>query len=67
MADPVDLSDRIAALAAKPASVETNGLKATEQKLSDVILADLYLQRKAAAANKLGGVRFSKIVAPGPT
>lgn len=56
-----DLSDRIEEVARQDASVDTDGLKTVGPNLKDVIAADEYLQRKAAAQTG-GGLRFARFV-----
>lgn len=60
------LDTTVADLAANPLKVETDGLLVMEHPIPDVITADKYLQAKNAAVNKGRGLRFTKLIPPGP-
>jgi hypothetical protein len=61
-----DLSETIAQNAAKPASAEADGVKATQHSLPDQIAADKYLAGKEAISRNPGkAFTRVKIVPPG--
>jgi hypothetical protein len=65
MPDATDLTDTIAATAAQPAMVETDGLKVQAVSIDELIAADRYLKAQVAGVNKQRGLRFTKLVPPG--
>ncbi len=64
MAD--DLTPQIASDAATPASFSEEGRTDSKRSLTELIAADKYLKQTQAASNPTFGIRFSKIVPPGP-
>ncbi len=65
MPDATDLTDTIAATAAQPAMVETDGLKVQAVSIDELIAADKYLKAQVSGTNKQRGLRFTKLVPPG--
>lgn len=64
---PEDLKDAIAANANGPAEVQGDEGRVKQHPLPDQILADQHLKRNAAAKKPHRGVRFTKLISPGPT
>ena len=60
-----ELDDTIRDNAAGPAKASGDAGSVEQHKLADQIAADRYLAAKKAAAAKLRGLRFSKLVPPG--
>jgi len=61
-----DLTEAIASAASAPKVFQSDGTRAEQHSLRDLIEADRYLAAKAAASASPGlGIRFVKIVAPG--
>ncbi len=64
MAD--DLKDKILENAEGPAKATGDAGSVEQHKLADQIEADKYLASKEAAKSKTRGLRFNKLVPPGP-
>lgn len=62
---PDDLVPTIAADAAQPASAEADGVAVRAHPLPDKIAADRYVKGGTNQTNKVSGLRFIKVVAPG--
>ena len=60
-----DLSTNIENAATSPAEASVDGTTVKQRPLSEMIEADRYLASKAAMANPMRGLRFSKITPPG--
>lgn len=61
-----DLTPQISTTGAGPRSVETDRLKAEAQPLQDLIASDRYLKAGAGAGQVSRGLRFTKLITPGP-
>lgn len=61
-----DLAGTIATAAASPAAASVDGQSVSARPVGDLITADQYLAAKEAAQKRRRGVRFSKLVPPGP-
>lgn len=61
-----DLSESIAESAQAPKSVRVDEVSTEAHPLRDQIAADRYLAEKEAASRAHQGLRFSKVVQPGP-
>jgi len=61
-----DLKDKILENAEGPAKATGDAGSVEQHKLADQIEADKYLASKEAAKSKTRGLRFNKLVPPGP-
>lgn len=66
MAESNDLTPAITSVGSGPRSVETDRLKAEAQPLKDLIAADRYLKAGAGSSQPSRGLRFTKLITPGP-
>ena len=57
-----DLSANIEQAATEPKAATVDGVSATARSLDELIAADKYLAKKAAAANGQSGLKFAKLV-----
>lgn len=67
MAESSDLTPAITGVGNGPRSVKTDRLEAEAQPLQDLVAADRYLKAGAAAGQPSRGLRFTKLITPGPT
>lgn len=61
-----DISDAIAANAAGPKKVVSDGVSVEQHPIQDQIAADKYVEGQTAASRKHRGIRFTKLISPGP-
>jgi hypothetical protein len=62
-----DLDDTLDSVAAGPSSVSGDAGSVSAQPLTDLIALDKHKAAKAGAAKKGRGIRFTKLIHPGPT
>lgn len=63
-AEPIQ--DAIGDLATGPQSMSVDGQTVNERSISELIEADKYLKEVAAAKRSKLGLRFAKLIPPGP-
>lgn len=60
------IRDAIEDLATSPQSITVDGQTTSERSISELIEADKYLKEAAAAKRAKLGIRFARLIPPGP-